>query len=90
MAERDLKLHKNIPGRYYVDSSCIDCDLCRQIAPDNFARDEDDTYMSYIFRQPIGEAEIELVQEAVDSCPSNSIGVDGVEASFDTEAQIER
>src|SRR5688572_31313743 len=40
MAEPAKKLNGNAPGEFYVDSSCIDCDLCRQIAPGVF-REED-------------------------------------------------
>lgn len=28
----------NVNGEFFVDSSCIDCDLCRQLAPAVFAR----------------------------------------------------
>ena len=30
-------------GRYYVDSQCIDCDLCRETAPANFIRNDEET-----------------------------------------------
>ncbi|MFC5455188.1 ferredoxin [Prosthecobacter fluviatilis] len=67
------RLHQNAPGRFYVDSSCIDCDLCRDHAPEFFRRD-DDTGQSYVFRQPVTEEEIQLCLEALESCPSESIG----------------
>ena len=38
MADIDEKTEKNVPGKFYVDSNCIDCDLCRDSAPDFFAR----------------------------------------------------
>jgi ferredoxin len=41
MAERNDRLAQNVPGRYYVDSTCIDCDMCRSTAPDFFKRDEE-------------------------------------------------
>ena len=34
MADRDDKLPENVDGPFYVDSNCIDCDLCRENAPD--------------------------------------------------------
>lgn len=66
----------NVPGRYYVDSSCIDCDQCRGIAPDIFARNPD-TGMGYVKRQPVTDDEIALAEEALASCATNSIGNDG-------------
>ena len=42
MADIDEKTPLNVPGKFYVDSSCIDCDLCRETAPENFGRDDDE------------------------------------------------
>lgn len=67
---------ENITGRFYVDSSCIDCDLCRENAPDFFRRDAE-TGQSIVYRQPETAEEIALAQEALEGCPSNSIGDDG-------------
>ena len=67
---------ENIPGRFYVDSSCIDCDLCRENAPDFFRRDAE-TGQSVVYRQPASPEEMTLAQEALERCPSNSIGDDG-------------
>jgi len=36
MANKDDKLGSNAAGKWYVDSSCIDCDVCRTTAPNNF------------------------------------------------------
>jgi ferredoxin len=41
MADVANKFPQNVPGRFYVDDQCIDCDLCRDTAPANFARDPD-------------------------------------------------
>lgn len=76
MAERKLRLPINAPGKYYVDCSCLDCDACRQIAPNNFIRDDRIGY-SYVTRQPETPAEIAQVLEAVEGCPCESIGTDG-------------
>jgi ferredoxin len=70
------RLEFNVAGRFYVDSSCIDCDQCRVIAPDNFGRNED-TGTSYVLKQPQTEEEIAKVREAIDSCATASIGDDG-------------
>jgi ferredoxin len=35
MADVANKYSENVAGKYYVDNQCIDCDLCRETAPDN-------------------------------------------------------
>lgn len=76
MASPTERKTENIAGRFYVDSTCIDCDLCREIAPAFFRRD-DDSGQSIVYRQPATADEIALAGEALDSCPTNSIGDDG-------------
>src|SRR5690606_7276470 len=41
MANRNERLPQNIAGAYYVDSSCVDCDVRRSTAPDFFHRDDE-------------------------------------------------
>jgi len=65
-----------VAGRFYVDDQCIDCDLCRQLAPDLFARDPDTGY-SFVQRQPARPEEEALAREARESCPVEAIGDDG-------------
>ena len=38
MAELADRYEDNVIGRYFVDTQCIDCDLCRETAPNNFTR----------------------------------------------------
>src|SRR5687768_13542332 len=71
MAEPAKKLNGNAPGEFYVDSSCIDCDLCRQIAPGVF-REEDGA--SVVGRQPAGAEESLRAEMALVTCPTASIG----------------
>ncbi|MHB8872506.1 MAG: ferredoxin [Myxococcaceae bacterium] len=40
MARFADRLPENAAGDFFVDSSCIDCDLCRQLAPSVFDRAE--------------------------------------------------
>ena len=64
---------ENVPGKYSVDrDSCIDCDVCRQTAPDNFAHNEDEGF-TYVSKQPENEDEEDLCQEAMESCPVEAI-----------------
>jgi len=78
MAERENRVPDNKPGAYYVDRECIDCDLCREVAPENFERNEDEGY-SYVYKQPVNEDEQAQCEEARDSCPVEAIGSDGDE-----------
>ena len=76
MAESSNKYPENVAGKYYVDNQCIDCDLCRETAPDNFKRNEDGGY-SYVFKQPESPEEETRSKEAKESCPVDAIGNDG-------------
>jgi ferredoxin len=57
MADKFLKYPGNVPGKYYVDQTCIDCDQCRNIAPQSFTRDEEGGH-SIVFKQPEPSAQI--------------------------------
>jgi glyoxylase-like metal-dependent hydrolase (beta-lactamase superfamily II)/ferredoxin len=72
MAERALGVAENVPGAFFVDSTCIDCDTCRQLAPATFA---DAGEHSYVRIQPRDEAEARSALRALVSCPTASIGV---------------
>jgi glyoxylase-like metal-dependent hydrolase (beta-lactamase superfamily II)/ferredoxin len=71
MANPSRRLAENVTGDFYVDDSCIDCDACRQIAPEVF-RDHGD--QSSVFRQPAGEREVLDALKALVACPTSSIG----------------
>ena len=73
MAELDEKYEDNVAGKYFVDEQCIDCDLCRETAPQNFKRNEDGGY-SYVYKQPVNEDEEEGCKEAMENCPVEAIG----------------
>lgn len=72
------RVSENQEGRWYVDTSCIDCDTCRCVSPLNFRRNDEMSY-SYVVRQPVGEEEEERVEEAAECCPVGAIhcGADG-------------
>ena len=75
MADRANKYAENVPGRYYVDNQCIDCDLCRETAPNNLSRNEDGGF-SYVSKQPISPEEEQQCREAREGCPVEAIGDD--------------
>ena len=78
MADAANKYPENIAGKFYVDNQCIDCDLCRETAPDNFKRNDDGGY-SYVFKQPGSESEEARCKEAKEGCPVEAIGDNGAE-----------
>ena len=69
--ERDA-IPANTSGEFFVDSSCIDCDLCRQLAPGVFARCEG-AQQSFVIRQPTAVDEHRVLMALV-ACPTGSIG----------------
>jgi ferredoxin len=78
MADRTDKVEDNVPGAYYVDANCIDCDVCRETAPENFRANEDEGY-SFVFKQPENDEQLAQCQDAMESCPVDAIGDDGGE-----------
>lgn len=71
MANLALRLPENVAGDFYVDSTCIDCDACRQIAPETFTEDHD---TSIVHQQPENAGEIKRALMALVACPTASIG----------------
>jgi glyoxylase-like metal-dependent hydrolase (beta-lactamase superfamily II)/ferredoxin len=85
MADPEKALPANISGNFFVDSTCIDCDTCRQLAPTTFV--EKGNY-SAVFHQPESAIEESAALRALLCCPTASIGtrdhsnVKGVMAEF--------
>src|SRR2546422_4698455 len=74
MALVKLRRAENVSGDFYVDSTCIDCDLCRQIAPETFSQAGD---QSAVHQQPRTPAEEFTALKALVCCPTASIGALG-------------
>ena len=71
MADAALRISDNVAGDFFVDSTCIDCDACRQIAPAVF---RDAGNQSIVFHQPANDDELLASQKALIACPTSSIG----------------
>ncbi|PYS28530.1 MAG: MBL fold metallo-hydrolase [Acidobacteria bacterium] len=71
MADTKRAYPENVPGEFFVDDTCIDCDMCRQIAPSVFKEDSDH---SIVYRQPQATAETHRAAMALVACPTGSIG----------------
>jgi glyoxylase-like metal-dependent hydrolase (beta-lactamase superfamily II)/ferredoxin len=74
MADPKKAVTENIPGAFFVDSTCIDCDTCRQLAPDTF---DDAGEYSFVHNQPETPEAEQLAFMALLSCPTGSIGTRG-------------
>ncbi len=71
MAHINLRRPENISGNFYVDSSCIDCDTCRWMAPEVFTKAGE---QSAVYHQPTDEIAQIRSFAALLSCPTSSIG----------------
>jgi ferredoxin len=71
MATLQRKRLENTEGNFYVDSSCIDCDTCRWMAPAIFNRQAS---QSAVYKQPTTDQERLLAMQALLACPTASIG----------------
>lgn len=76
MADKSSKVAKNVPGKYYVDTNCIACAQCRDIASDFFAEDSDNGVF-YVAKQPNSPEGTALCEQALSVCPVEAIGNDG-------------
>ena len=73
MANKNLRRQENVPGNFYVDKSCIDCDTCRWMAPEIFSQVNG---QSAVTMQPDSQGEIRKSLEALFACPTFSIGME--------------
>lgn len=60
-------------GNFFVDSTCIDCDTCRQLAPKNF---QEAGEYSTVHHQPDNDEELHQSYQALLACPVGSIGTE--------------
>jgi glyoxylase-like metal-dependent hydrolase (beta-lactamase superfamily II)/ferredoxin len=74
MANAKKQVPENVPGDFFVDSTCIDCDACRQIAPAVFGEAAE---TSFVRAQPTSNTDRRQALQAVLACPTGSIGCRG-------------
>jgi ferredoxin len=87
MADKTAKFSDNVSGKFYVDENCIDCDLCREIAPGFFTRNDDEGH-SFVHAQPSSDRDIALCLEAMNDCPVEAIGDDGCSVNSGNKTAI--
>lgn len=71
MADLNARRAENAPGTFYVDTSCIDCDTCRWMAPETFDREGT---QSRVHTQPDDDEAVRRAAQALLACPTASIG----------------
>lgn len=74
MAHPGRRHPSNVAGPWFVDDSCIDCDVSRQCAPDVFRVENG---QSVVAHQPSTDAQVRAATRALLACPTGSIGVIG-------------
>lgn len=85
MADRRKRLDSNVNGNFYVDSTCINCDACRQLAPQTFREVGD---YSAVVHQPTDESEEVQAYQALLACPVGSIGTERSDKARLQEARV--
>ena len=75
MADKSIKTAKNVAGKYYVDTNCISCGQCVDIAGYFFTEDKDGGM--YVKAQPQSAESVALCEQALSNCPVEAIGNDG-------------
>ena len=75
MADKNAKATKNVAGKYYVDTNCISCGQCIDIASDFFEEDGDGGFC--VKAQPSTDEGVAVCENALSNCPVDAIGNDG-------------
>ena len=71
MANLNKRVPEDVLGDFFVDTTCIDCDTCRQLAPEVFAEAAD---TAFVRAQPKTTLQRRRALRALVSCPTGSIG----------------
>ncbi len=77
MESTPYRLRENVPGPFYVDSSCIYCDLCVDMYPHIFKMLGNHEW-AVVHHQPTDEKEYAEAVDGIEACPTGSIRQEGV------------
>ena len=86
MAELGIRYSDNVGGfiivagkkvSFFVDQECILCSVCSDAAPNNFRMADSEDH-DICYKQPESEDEFEHCIEAMDNCPVDAIGTNGM------------
>jgi glyoxylase-like metal-dependent hydrolase (beta-lactamase superfamily II)/ferredoxin len=76
MANIAKSVAENVAGDFFVDTTCIDCDTCRQVAPAVFAEGPGH---AFVHAQPATSDDRRRALQALVCCPTGSIGCRGAD-----------
>ena len=81
--DKRVRRPENAAGSFYVDSSCINCDVCRKLAPQTFSKIGP---QSAVYEQPASPLDLDdpitaAAAAALVSCPTASIHAEGIAPS---------
>lgn len=76
MADKANRQPENVPGAWYVDTTCAICGMCMDEAPHLLKYSDNGTH-AYFYKQPGNAEENASAQRALDVCPTLAIGNDG-------------
>ncbi|PJZ50690.1 ferredoxin [Leptospira saintgironsiae] len=76
MADKNDKVPENVPGKFYIDNSCVPCNDCLEEAP-QLLKYTDDESKVYFHKQPASPEEAVAARKAMEICPVEAIGDDG-------------
>ena len=80
--DQRVRRPENVPGAFFVDSSCISCDVCRRLAPSTFSKIGP---QSAVHAQPaslsLDDPVTARAAAALVSCPTASIHAEGLKPS---------
>lgn len=85
MADRKHVHPNNAPGPWFVDTTCIDCDVCREHAPEVFGRADGGTYVK---RPPATADEERRAWLGLVACPVACIGAEGLKRPADAQFPV--
>ena len=71
MADVNKRLPANVPGEFFIDSTCISCSNCAVMSPEFFQ--ESGGYYA-VYRQPDGPEDTRKAMQALVCCPVGAIG----------------
>lgn len=78
MADKNSKFSENVPGAWYVDTTCTPCRTCMEVTgADSLLKYNDDESYVYFHTQPSSPEEVAIAEETMAVCPQNAIGNDG-------------
>jgi ferredoxin len=78
MADKSSKVPENVPGPWYVDTTCTPCRTCLEVeGADSLIKWNDDETLVYFHAQPADAAQEAIAEEMMAVCPTAAIGNDG-------------